>query len=132
MRAASHRWRMKLIVSTNSPIAGPETHTIHQMRVRAATAGSRLSAWNTTSVPWEIFGLERGPKIDGIDGRAPATRWARPGCHAGKTKLNTGNNAAEIIAAAHTICRSAAPRRRRIHVTSRPARRTADPLIIGL
>src|SRR5439155_24910070 len=100
---------MKPIVRTNRPIAKPATHTIRQMRVRAATAGSSLSARNTTSVACERFGLERGPKIEGIDGRAVATRWATPGCHAGKTKVSTGTNADELMAAAQTVCRSAEP-----------------------
>src|SRR6476659_827721 len=89
-------------------------------------AGSMAFALNKISAPRVTAGW---PVTATTTGRIE-TRWAPNGeFHEGISGLNTGNNAAPIIAAAQTACRSDADRLPSSFVTRNAAIRINDDLI---
>ena len=111
----------------NRPTSDPASLTIDQTRSKADASVSMPSARNIT-VGWSE-GFELATPT-GIAGSAETILCASRGCHAGRRALNIGSKAADMIAAAHTRCRSAAGRLRKSHVAQRAIARMPDALII--
>src|SRR5262249_8320684 len=115
------------------PFAATNRHTTHPAIHRnphalsnALGVVSSRCAWKMTAGPPASCDLVAVAESRGID---ETTRAAKAGCHTGKRNVKIGRRAAETIATAHTMWRSAAARFRRRNVRKNAVAIIADSFI---